>query len=247
MTFNDMDLLTKVLAAAGLAIAVAMFLVPMLAVALERIGALTPQGRKVFAFFAAALTLYAGAKHVSLIVQEKPGWLDVEAYVPEENTNSWNKVVVAWHPQASAIVPAATSLSISYAQRGTTNWTHLADSTVGAVSNVFDTSGWTYHPTSCVFRVISSYELARIEITDLTVKASETSRYVRVSFTAPTNLYEAVAHIHARVKEAGQPFTEVGRISTVVKTNTVTITGDFISGGKDREFRAILEKGGDEP
>lgn len=242
MTFNDLDAFTKALAAAGTAVVVVTLLAPMFAVALERLGALTPQGRKAFTFFAVGLTLYAGAKHIVLTVQERPDWLTVEAYVPEENTNSWDKVVVEWHPQASAIVPAATPLSISYCQRGTTNWTHLADSTVGAVSNVFDSSGWAFHPTSCVFRVVSSYEPTRIEVTDLTVRASETSRFVRVSFTAPTNLYEAVAYIHARVKEAGQPFAEVGRISTVVRTNTVTITGDFISGGKDREFRAILEK-----
>ena len=242
MMFNDLDLVTRCLAVAGAALSVAMFLVPMLALALERLGALTPQGRKAFAFFATVLTLYAGAKHINLIVQEKPDWLNVEAYVPEENTNYWDKVVLEWHPAPTAIVPAATPLTISYAERGTTNWIHLADSDVGAVSNVFDSTGWAHHPTSCVFRVASYYEPTRIEITDLAVKASETSRYVRVSFTAPTNLYEAVAHIHARVKDAGQPFTEVGRISTVVKTNVVTIIGDFISGGKDREFRAILEK-----
>lgn len=240
--FNDLDPLTKALAFAGLFVVLTTVVIPIVAVALERIGALTPQGRKVFALFATALTLFAGAKHISLTVQEKPDWLNVDAYVPEENTNSWNRVVVEWHPQASAIVPAATPLSVFYAERGTTNWVHLSDTVVGAVSNVYDSTGWAYHPTNCTIRVVSAYEPARIEVTDLDVRASETSRYVRVSFTAPTNLYEAVAYIHARVRDAGQPFTEVGRISTVVKTNVVTIIGDFISGGKDREFKAILEK-----
>lgn len=225
----------------GVALVAAFCVAPAVAMAsgaLRRMG--VSERRAVFAL-TAVLAPYGGAKHISLVVQERPPWLNVEAHVQEDATNTFSRIVFTWSATADALVTDDTPIEFQYAERGTTNFNHLADSVYGDRSNSVSTASFALNPTCYVYRAVSAITPGRIEVVDFAVRASETSKHVRVSFTAPTNLYEAVARVHARVKEAGQPFREVGAL-VVQSNNVVTIEGDFVSGAKDREFMAVLEK-----
>ena len=225
----------------GVALVVALCVVPAVVKAARAMKRHGVSERRAFLVLVAGFALYGGAKHISLVVQEAPAWLQVEGRIPEDATNSFSRLEFHWRGVGDAIIPADTPIEFQYAERGTTNFNHLADAVYGDRSNSVSTASFALNPTCYVYRAVSAITPARIEVVDFAVRASETSRHVRVSFTVSTNLYEAVAHVHARVKEVGQPFLEVGAL-VVQSNNVVTIEGDFVSGAKDREFRAVLEK-----
>lgn len=227
---------------AAAALVVAFCVVPPVVRAFEALRRLGVSERRVFLLAAIGLMLYGGAKHVQLSVQERPAWLNVQAFIPEDATNDYSRIEFHWSATADALVPADTPIELQFAERGTTNYQHLADAVYSDRSNSVDATSFALNPTCYVYRAVSSLVPGRIEVTDFAVVASETSRHVRVSFTAPTNLYEAVARVYARVKEVGRPFDEVGVIVSVHSNNSATIRGDFVSGARDREFLTVIEK-----
>ena len=231
-----------VVAVVGFALVGLTCILPAAVLAFERLRSLGVHERRVFLLAVIGCTLYGGAKHFGLTVQTAPSGISVHAYVPEDHTNTWDVVEFAWSAAADTIVPPDAPLLFERVERGTTNAVVIAENVYSDSSNSISTVSWPMNPTCYVYRVTTSVTPTRIEITDFRVRASETSRSVTVSFTAPTNLYEAVAHVYSRVKELGEPFREVGQVLVVTSNNTVTIQGDFISNARDREFISVVEK-----
>ncbi|MBQ6924839.1 MAG: hypothetical protein IJQ73_09370 [Kiritimatiellae bacterium] len=236
-----LDPVTASLAGLGAILMFAVALFPVFALACGKFLRSSRLGHIAFALAALFWAPYAGSK-MFLYISAFPKWMSsAQAYVPDDATNDFSRIVFTWQGSAAAVIPPDAPILIEAAERGTTNYQPIAEAVYADGSNIVDTAGWSLNPTSFVYRLTSSAAPTVVDIVDFAAVASETSRTVRVSFTAPTNLLECVAHIHARIKEHGAPFEEVASI--VVKTsNVVTVEGNFISRGVDREFRAVVEK-----
>lgn len=241
-TSLHIDPVTGWLAAIGVLLMVAFALFPAFAMALGRLRVSSRWDRRVFLVAALFAAHFAGSK-VALHIQSIPPWMSTaQGYVPDEATNDFGRIVFEWTGAPSAVIPADAPIYIDAAPHGTTNFARIVEAVYGDRSNVVDTSSWTLNPTSYVYRMTSPTSPTVIDIRDFAVVASETSRHVRVSFTAPTNFFEAVARVQARMRDNEALFADVSTFVVRRTNNVVTIDGDFISRGIDREFRAIVEK-----
>lgn len=193
--------------------------------------------RGAFAALAAALAIFAGAKHgaPTLPVVEKPKWMMVTSTV---NTNDYLSAWIEW--RSSYNVPDDTMLTIYLARGGqaTTNWN------VAAYSYWQDRSNEVYvaedNITNYLAKVECLYEPGDIRVSDFKAFASRTNMSVTCSWTCPTNAVGWTADIEYRMKQGEPSYWTLLKRVTVQTNNSVKVSGNYVSRGLDREFRVVL-------
>ena len=193
--------------------------------------------RGALAALAAGLCIFAGAKHGSptLPIVEKPKWMTVTSTV---NTNDYLSAWIEW--RSSYPVPDETPLTIYIAKGGqaTTNWN------VAAYSYWQDQSNEVHvvedNITNYLAKVECLYEPGEVRITDFKSFASKTNMAVTCYWTCPSNAVGWTADIEYRMKEGSPSYWTQLKSCTVQMTNTVTVIGNYVSRGLDREFRVVI-------
>ena len=192
--------------------------------------------RGLFALMAVAFAIFAGAKHGALLpIVEKPRWMTVTSTV---NTNDYLSAWIEW--RSSYKVPDDTPLTLYLAKGGeaTTNWN------VAAYAYWQDRSNEVHvvedNITNYLAKVECLYEPGEIHIADFKAFASRTNMAVTCSWTCPSNAVGWSADIEYRMKSGDPSYWTFLKSVTVQMTNTVTVSGNYVSRGLDREFRVVI-------
>lgn len=201
--------------------------------------------RGVFAMFAALLTFFAGAKHVIVQVVDCPKWLTYSVgYVEEEPTKA------KFTFSSPKDIPPETVIYFDVAIGGgsETNWIERPPALYGLMEHEVSTADLTpSHITNYLVRITSDYVPEDTYIHDFTAIASKTNLAVTCDFTCSTNLVGALGVIMHRdlVTTDGDivisewPW-QTDYTFTAKKDNHITILGNFVSRGTDREFCVVV-------
>lgn len=203
--------------------------------------------RGPLAAFAAVLTLYAGAKHATIQVVDRPDWLTYSiAYVDETPKKA------TFTFSSPKQIPPDTVIDFAVAIGGgaTTNWIDRPSALYGLGKYELSTADLTpSHVTNYLVRITSDYVPSDTYIHDFAAIASKTNLAVTCDFNCSTNLVGAPGVIQHR--DLVRTMTDFGTIIneapwqtdysfTAQKDNHITIIGNFVSRGTDREFRVVV-------
>ena len=200
--------------------------------------------RKAFFTFLGMWALYAGAKHALIQVVDLPAWLNVAvAYVEEQPTKA------TFTFSSLRQIPADTPIDFAVAIGGgaSTNWIARPSTVYGLSPVEVSTADLSpSHITNYLVRITSDYIPEDTYINDFTAIASKTNLAVTLDFNCSTNLIGApgiVQHRDLVVLDditAGDVPWQTDYSFTTHKDNHITILGNFVSRGTDREFRVVV-------
>ena len=200
--------------------------------------------RGAFATLAIGLALFAGAKHALIQVVDLPEWLNVAvAYVEEKPTKA------TFTFSSLRQIPADTPIDFAVAIGGgsSTNWIARPSTVYGLSPVEVSTADLTpSHITNYLVRITSDYIPEDTYIHDFTAIASRTNLAVAIDFNCSTNLIGApgiVQHrdleMHDGIRFGEWPW-QTDYSFSAMKDNHITILGNFVSRGTDREFRVVV-------
>ena len=200
--------------------------------------------RGLFALMSVAFAIFAGAKHMVIQVVDLPSWLTVSVdYVEETPT----KATFAFSSPKQ--IPADTVIDFAVAIGGgsETNWIARPSAVYGLRQHEISTADLTpSHITNYLVRITSDYIPEDVYIHDFTAVASRTNLAVTCDFNCSTNLVGAPGVIQHRDLVVLDDITtadtgwQTDYSFTTHKDNHITIIGNFVSRGTDREFRVVV-------
>lgn len=201
--------------------------------------------RPAFATAVVVLCLYAGAKHILIQVVDCPNWLTYSiGYVEEEPTKA------TFTLSSPGQIPPETIIDFAVAIGGgaSTNWIERPPAVFGLGQHEVSTADLTpSHITNYLVRITSDYVPEDTYIHDFSAIASKTNLAVTCDFNCSTNLVGAqgiVQHRDLVTTDGGivtgeRPW-QTDYTFTARKDNHITILGNFVSRGTDREFRVVV-------
>ena len=200
--------------------------------------------RGVFTALTASLCIFAGAKHALIQVVDLPAWLNVAvAYVEEQPTKA------TFTFSSLRQIPADTPIDFAVAIGGgsSTNWIARPSTVYGLSPVEISTADLTPSDiTNYLVRITSDYIPEDTYIHDFTAISSKTNLAVAIDFNCSTNLIGAPGIVQHRdlemrdgMKYGEWPWQTDYRFTTR-KDNHITILGNFVSRGTDREFRVVV-------
>ena len=201
--------------------------------------------RGVFTALTALLCIFAGAKHALIQIVDLPAWLNVAvAYVEEQPTKA------TFTFSSLRQIPADTPIDFAVAIGGgaSTNWIARPSTVYGLSPVEVSTADLSpSHITNYLVRITSDYIPEDTYIHDFTAIASRTNLAVALDFNCSTNLIGAPGIVQHRdlVTTDGGIITgewpwQTDYCFTARKDNHITILGNFVSRGTDREFRVVV-------
>ena len=200
--------------------------------------------RKAFFTFLGMWALYAGAKHMLIQIVDLPAWLNVAvSYVEEQPTKA------TFTFSSPRPIPADTPIDFAVAIGGgsSTNWISRPSTVYGLSPVEISTADLTpSHITNYLVRITSDYIPEDTYIHDFTAIASRTNLAVTLDFNCSTNLIGAPGIVQHRDLETrdGMKYGEwpwqTDYSFSAKKDNHITILGNFVSRGTDREFRVVV-------
>ena len=194
--------------------------------------------RRHWLFFVAAIvvSLWAGVKPT---VTFPKGIVDDDSCF---DTNSWEWVEIRWKKIAEFPAEEPVEIEAAVAGQPETNWFKVADAMAGDLTNRISASVLSGNPTNFIYRMTSDYEPAVVEIRDFAAFALETNGMgVVCSWTCPTNLVGLVGQVQYRRRLGTNEHWNVAKTLRMQRHNEVTVTGNFVSGRIDREFRVVVD------
>lgn len=200
--------------------------------------------RKAFFAFLCMWAGFAGAKHMLIQIVDLPAWLTVSVdYVEETPTKA------TFGFSSPKDIPADTVIDFSVAIGGgsETNWIARPSAVYGLRQHEISTADLTpSHITNYLVRITSDYIPSDTYIHDFTAVASKTNLAVSVDFNCSTNLIGAPGIVQHRdlivlddITVGDMPW-QTDYSFTTHKDNHITILGNFVSRGTDREFRVVV-------
>ena len=200
--------------------------------------------RGVFTALTASLCIFAGAKHALIQIVDLPAWLNVAvAYVEEQPTKA------TFTFSSLRQIPADTPIDFAVAIGGgaSTNWIARPSTVYGLSPVEVSTADLSpSHITNYLVRITSDYIPEDTYIHDFTAIASRTNLAVTLDFNCSTNLIGAPGIVQHRDLETrdGMKYGEwpwqTDYSFSAMKDNHITILGNFVSRGTDREFRVVV-------
>lgn len=201
--------------------------------------------RHAFAIAVFGLCLFAGAKHILIQVVDCPSWLTYSiGYVEEQPTKA------TFTLSSPKQIPPDTLIDFAVAIGGcaSTNWIARPSAVFGLGQHEVSTADLSpSHITNYLVRITSDYVPEDVYIHDFTAVASKTNLAVTCDFNCSTNLVGAPGIVQHRdlVTTDGGIITgewpwQTDYCFTARKDNHITILGNFVSRGTDREFRVVV-------
>ena len=201
--------------------------------------------RGAFAALAIGLALFAGAKHALIQVVDCPNWLTYSVvYVEEQPTKA------KFTFSSPMDIPPETVIYFDVAIGGgsETNWIERPPAVYGLLEHEVSTADLSpSHITNYIVRITSDYVPEETYIHDFSAIASKTNLAVTCDFTCSTNLVGAlgvVMHRDLVTTDNGIVTSEwpwqTDYTFTAKKDNHITILGNFVSRGTDREFCVVV-------